>query len=134
MSCVYFVQAGPVRGYGLVKIGRTKNVRSRMAELQVGCPVDLNLIAHIEVGAYSPTVERQLHERFSAFRRPHSEWFSPHPSIFTMAYSMARIWFDLSDWEAIESLVAMVDTPPFIDDLPCAFPVIGDGQWPEEHW
>ena len=72
---VYFIQCGKS---GPVKIGATKcSFKVRLAGLQVGCPFKLNLIGVIEKGY----TEKELHKRFSKYKRRRGEWFSPSPEI-----------------------------------------------------
>jgi hypothetical protein len=65
--CVYFIE-----GSGLIKIGYTENLRIRLASLQTGSPVKLNLLASIPGDKLKET---ELHTRFAADRR-HGEWFA----------------------------------------------------------
>jgi hypothetical protein len=125
VSRVYFIQAGPVRGEGLIKIGFAKNIWKRIQNMQVGCPVDLNLIASCELGEYAPRVESRIHAAFSLLRRPRSEWFVPHPIIYNTAYRLERFKFDPFKWADVESLEFDVAQPivPTVDDVPA-----------EEHW
>jgi hypothetical protein len=126
VSRVYFIQAGPVRGDGLIKIGHAKNIWRRIQNMQVGCPVDLNLIASAELGEYAARVETRIHRAFHALRRPHSEWFLPHPVIYATAYRLERFRFDPFRWEEVEALEFEHPTwvAPSIDDISPA----------EEHW
>jgi hypothetical protein len=63
---VYFI-----RGGDMIKIGTAKCVRSRLAELQVGSPVILELLLAIPG---SRDLERHLHIQHQALRA-HGEWF-----------------------------------------------------------
>lgn len=65
---VYVIQAGDG---GPCKIGRAKNVRQRLSELQVGTHMRLRLVALYEGGVLE---ERELHRQFRAFRLD-GEWF-----------------------------------------------------------
>lgn len=82
---VYFV--APVDG-GLVKIGFSVNPDMRLRELQVGSPVQLDMI-----GKWRGTEadEVALHEWFAEARK-HGEWFSPWKGLMAVA--------KLSDQEA----------------------------------
>ena len=63
---VYFV-----RGYDMVKIGWTMNVKGRLRDLQTGSPVPLVVLCSEPGG---PERESQLHARFARYRS-HGEWF-----------------------------------------------------------
>lgn len=63
---VYFIRADE-----RVKIGYAKNYKSRIRELQTGCPHKLVLLAAVEA---KPAVERELHQKFAA-QRVQGEWF-----------------------------------------------------------
>lgn len=65
---VYLVGAQQARP---VKIGVAKSVETRIAELQIGSPLPLQLIWKTRGGR---TLERALHERFAQYRI-HGEWF-----------------------------------------------------------
>lgn len=54
-----------------VKIGVAKSVETRIAELQIGSPLPLQLIWKTRGGR---SLERALHERFAPYRI-HGEWF-----------------------------------------------------------
>ena len=73
MSCksnrIYFVQAPN----GLFKIGKSKDPKRRLKELQVGSPVILKLIRTIKGGIF---LENILHIYFKHLRK-HGEWFKP---------------------------------------------------------
>ncbi len=56
---------------GWVKIGRANNIADRMAELQVGCPVQLRLVAIL---SFDPADEPKFHARWSHLR-DRGEWF-----------------------------------------------------------
>lgn len=75
---VYFLQDGPG---GLVKIGFTKHLRARIAELQCGHANRLQLLGTWFGGRKE---ERELHRRF-ARHRVHGEWFTPVPEILAAA-------------------------------------------------
>lgn len=57
--------------HGWVKIGRAKNIASRMRDLQVGSPVPLRLLAVLSLDEDD---ERDLHRRWSHLRTS-GEWF-----------------------------------------------------------
>ena len=71
----YFIQ--PKRG-GLIKIGFTSSEpRGRLAKLQTGSPVELQIIALLRGNQ-----EQDLHKKFAKLRR-HGEWFHPGKSLLT---------------------------------------------------
>ncbi len=69
---VYFIG-----GAGFVKIGYTNLISKRLAQFQIGSPVELTLLKTIEAGSASAAsaLEKRLHRKFSAFRH-HGEWFT----------------------------------------------------------
>ena len=74
---VYFIQASG----GLIKIGCTRDLRKRWANLRTLIPVDLTLLGSIP--GYRD-IEHALHVRFEA-SRVHGEWFKPSPEILSLA-------------------------------------------------
>ncbi len=64
---VYFITDGDH-----IKIGRSNNLKNRIASLQTANPKPLKVLG-VKRGAET-TVERELHERFSAMRG-NGEWF-----------------------------------------------------------
>lgn len=66
---VYFVQAATG---GPIKIGTANDVRRRVKELQMCCPVPLRIIHYIPGGGRY--LEGKLHKAF-ALHRLHGEWF-----------------------------------------------------------
>ena len=66
---IYLVEAVA----GLFKIGTSKNVHARVAQLQTASPVQIMLRHHFPA-ADARNVERELHRRFES-RRVRSEWF-----------------------------------------------------------
>ena len=69
-ECVYFVQAKQLK---LIKIGVTKNLKSRLSALNTGCPDDLKVLKIIQGDV---SLEKLLHEKF-AHLRVKGEWFTP---------------------------------------------------------
>ncbi|MHB9849092.1 GIY-YIG nuclease family protein [Streptomyces krungchingensis] len=59
------------RGSGVVKIGTTANLKQRVASLQTGYPLALEVLGTHQ-GGWS--LEQYLHERFAA-KRMQGEWF-----------------------------------------------------------
>jgi hypothetical protein len=73
---VYFIRASET---GPIKIGFTSgNPHDRSASLQTGNHEKLVIVAVIF--DVLPSRERELHERFSKYRR-HGEWFDPGPEL-----------------------------------------------------
>lgn len=69
---VYFLRA---EGLGLIKIGKSTHVKSRMKDLQGGSPDRITLLATV-LDPSGWTLERILHKKFDA-DRSHGEWFFP---------------------------------------------------------
>lgn len=74
---IYFMHAP---GAGLVKIGATSNLNSRLMALQNGSPLPLVLLGCMDG---DKAVERGLHKQWSALRA-HGEWFQATAEL--MAY------------------------------------------------
>jgi hypothetical protein len=68
MEYLYLIRSGDH-----VKIGISRNIKARLADLQVGNPVPLAIIATFAFADAGP-VERAVHERF-ADARVRGEWF-----------------------------------------------------------
>lgn len=73
VGCIYFIGAN----IGVVKIGFTRCVRTRLQELQTGSPVPLSLLAIAPGGRDK---EQEYHSRFAMFRM-HGEWFAMTPQV-----------------------------------------------------
>lgn len=86
MCGVYFVRSGEV---GPIKIGMSRNVSSRVAELQSNSGERLTLLAVIETAEPGAT-ERDLHRRFSDLRL-HGEWFRPEAHLMRFIEQVAAI-------------------------------------------
>lgn len=71
---VYFVRNG--KKNGAIKIGLARDVAKRISELQIGNPVELNLIASIPVKnrKEAEKLEKMLHKKFSN-QNIRGEWF-----------------------------------------------------------
>lgn len=67
---VYFIRA--IGGHGPIKIGKSGNVRERLAQLNAGSPYPLEVLATLPGG---DAQERQLHSLFSDSRE-RGEWFT----------------------------------------------------------
>ena len=66
---LYFIQSDLT---GMIKIGRSKNPKKRLLQLQTGNPNKLRLVAFFKGMGWQ---EKILHERLS-FYRLEGEWFS----------------------------------------------------------
>lgn len=73
-SVVYFVQAGEG---GPVKIGTTKDIKTRLIDIQIGCWVEIRLLAELPGNA---TSEAAFHRRFEE-HWIRGEWFRPHEEL-----------------------------------------------------
>lgn len=80
---IYFIQADIG---GLIKIGYAADIPKRLNAMQMGCPVQLVVLAQCRgTGTY----ERELHQRFAGHRR-HGEWFEPVPELLELIASLRR--------------------------------------------
>ena len=69
---VYFVGS---LVYGWVKIGYTKNIQTRMCDIQVGCPFPIELLHTISTTPENARkLEKSMHRQFKGYRL-HGEWF-----------------------------------------------------------
>lgn len=62
---------------GRIKIGISRGVRVRLAELQTGSPTELEVLATMPGDALDESV---IHQSLAAHRL-HGEWFAPHPEV-----------------------------------------------------
>jgi hypothetical protein len=72
-SMLYVIKAGPY-----VKIGRSKNLRRRIVEIQTHCPLKCEVIFCSKTGLdnwWERHLERELHKRFAKFWE-RGEWFN----------------------------------------------------------
>lgn len=60
--------------HGFIKIGRSNNPRTRVADLQTACPYDLGVIGVIDTADATET-ERRIHERY-ADQQVRGEWYN----------------------------------------------------------
>jgi hypothetical protein len=73
---IYFIQCGT---NGPIKVGQTDNdVKSRMTQLQTGCPYELKLLWVYTGHDYT---ESKIHEELSK-ERIRGEWFHPSKTVF----------------------------------------------------
>lgn len=84
-SFVYFIQAGQ---RGPIKIGKANDVEKRLAALQVGNPVRLEIIGVIECER-AHRKEAELHRKFSGSRLD-GEWFQRSYELENLISSTAR--------------------------------------------
>ena len=77
---VYFIAGG-----GLVKIGRSNNVRSRYSAIRSSSPVPVQLVALFPA---NPVIEAFLHTRFGKLHH-HGEWFKDNGEIAKYVSRMA---------------------------------------------
>ena len=75
LGYIYFVQAIGEPFY--IKIGQAKDPLQRTADLQVGSPVILELLAAVRVEQMNQ-FEKLFHEYFAS-KRKHGEWFDIRP-------------------------------------------------------
>lgn len=75
---IYFVQMGKT---GPIKIGKSRELRMRLDQLQTGSPLQLQVLAEIQAPA---ELEMQLHAYFDEHRME-GEWFAPAPEIIEFA-------------------------------------------------
>ena len=67
---VYFIEADN----GLVKIGKSKDVRKRLSALRGASPINLRLLFSIDCNGQAIKTEKHFHKMFAA-KRKHGEWF-----------------------------------------------------------
>jgi hypothetical protein len=81
---IYFIESG---AGGPIKIGYARSVEGRRGNLQCGNPVELRLLAYVEVDHHEDE-ERELHRRFAA-HSIRGEWFRRGPEVMA-AIEQAR--------------------------------------------
>lgn len=84
-SWVYFAQRGTL---GPVKIGRTRQLSSRITALQSVCPEEVALLGQLPE---TDIAEARLHAEFRR-HRIRGEWFHPAPEILELAAAGKRIY------------------------------------------
>jgi hypothetical protein len=102
-SQVYFVRAGADNG--LIKIGYASDVPARVAQLQIGCPLSLEVLATIEGTTED---EKLFHEMFESSRE-RDEWFRPTSKVLAMV-DQIMVW-DESDPITMHTQPRVVDAP-----------------------
>ena len=65
---------------GYVKIGRTNNVRARLAQYNTGCPKRRYQLAFAVECLDAFRAEIEAHTRLDGFRMAGTEWFAVHPT------------------------------------------------------
>lgn len=83
-SWVYIIEA---KGLNAVKIGRSRHVRKRVSDLQVGCPYELSIAARIPGDEH---LERVLHKMFAP-ARIQGEWFFRSSDIDLLIEELRRV-------------------------------------------
>ena len=71
---IYFIK--PKGKQGPIKIGHTKNIKKRFANIQNMNPFALELVA---TKSGTKSLEKFLHKKFK--ERQHGEWFTPTPQL-----------------------------------------------------
>lgn len=80
-SCVYFAEAE-----GRIKVGWSKQVASRVAQLQTGNAAPIKLLGVVPGGRAK---EREIHDLFASVRLA-GEWFTATPELLAYIRSEAR--------------------------------------------
>jgi hypothetical protein len=75
-----------VRALHWIKIGVAKNVQKRLRDLQIACPMKLQLLA---VVPGCREVEKSLHQRFETLHE-HGEWFRAEEPLLSFVTEMVR--------------------------------------------
>lgn len=91
---LYFIQANVT---GAIKIGRSKDVRKRLSQLQVGCPTKLRILLVMESQGWR---ERDLHRRLAShrIRWGKGEWFGPDCLWDLPPWIYEQLDLDMLDW------------------------------------
>ncbi|MBL4733161.1 MAG: GIY-YIG nuclease family protein [Rhizobiaceae bacterium] len=73
-----------------VKIGFSKNISRRKANLQTGNPRPIALMGYIESSGESEdrVIEKNLHQKYQPIRRGKTEWFDIYPEDVITALNM----------------------------------------------
>lgn len=84
MTYIYFIQTEG--GGDLIKIGKSRNVKSRLHSMQTGCPIPMRLLGYFKA---NDSMEGALHDEFAEYR-VRGEWFEPVEDIknFLLAYKL----------------------------------------------
>lgn len=83
---IYAIQCGRE---GPIKIGVARDPQKRLADLQVGCPYELFLVA---AGDLPDSAEREFHRQLWDYS-VRGEWFQPHENVWDAAREIGRIDF-----------------------------------------
>lgn len=99
--CVYFIQNGDD---GAIKIGMTRKLQKRLADLQVNNPIELRILGAIPTNK-PRDLERDLHRQFQEFRVS-GEWFSPSEKLLDfIKYHVPQVHYPDNDDECVEDFV-----------------------------
>lgn len=90
---VYFFAAHQV---GMVKIGMTKNLKTRFRDIQALSPCQLEVVATISASGCAIDLERKFHEKYQAHRK-HGEWFIFADEIKADVQQISAGLFDTTD-------------------------------------
>jgi len=97
-TLTYFIQAGDANG--LVKIGKTTDLETRIARLQTGCPLPLHVIRTI-----SCDCESYMHRAFAG-ERQRGEWFEFCPSMLLLPDPATEaVWLQGDAWRETVDLL-----------------------------
>jgi len=89
MQHLYIIQSDKT---GALKIGRSKNPKQRLKQLQTGSPYKLKLILIVEGKG---NIEKNLHERLKRYRqRRNGEWFD-----FNCTGMLPDWLYEMIDWD-----------------------------------
>jgi len=92
VTVIYFIQQGE---FGPIKIGKTNNIEWRMADLKVGSPYPLRLLATLEG---EEKEEKLLQAAFSAFKM-NGEWFNPDYCLLHFIYHHTELNNGIRDYK-----------------------------------
>jgi hypothetical protein len=81
---VYFIEA---LGTGLVKIGFTRSLSSRLNSLRTSCPVPIRLLWSVPGDVID---EKRFHERFASLRK-RGEWFELTGVLAEMTNDLSKV-------------------------------------------
>jgi DNA-binding XRE family transcriptional regulator len=99
---IYFVQSES----GLIKIGHSSSVKTRLVSLQVDNPERLTLLAEIKG---SRKTEQEIHNKFSHLK-VRGEWFKSDKQIFDFIAEMSSIGVQ-------EAVKEPLSTPPNLSNI-----------------
>ena len=89
MDHLYIIQSDQT---GALKIGRSKNPKNRLKQLQTGSPYKLKLLVSVNDKGH---LEKRLHERLKNYKAAcKGEWFD-----FQCSGSLPDWLYEMIDWE-----------------------------------